>query len=97
MHRLDAVHHLLEQDVAVVGEDGAAGVVHLEGLRRGLTDLDGPVRIGDSSLLQGNSVSQMNLNKVFLERSRSNILMPSVNSNPHVWQMCDFFVEEYLK
>ena len=35
MHRLDAVHHLLEQDVAVVGEDGAAGVVHLEGLAAG--------------------------------------------------------------
>ena len=54
MHRLDAVHDLLEQDVAVVGEDRALRVVLLERVRRWLAHFDGPVRVGDASLEKTN-------------------------------------------
>ena len=50
VHGFGTLHHLLQQDVAIVGEDRAAGVVLLEGLGCGFAHLDGPVGVGNSGL-----------------------------------------------
>ena len=50
VHWLLALHHFLEQEVAIVGEDCAIGVVLLEGLGCRLAHLDGPMRVCYSGL-----------------------------------------------
>jgi hypothetical protein len=51
VHRLDPLHDLLEQNVAVVGEDCTLRVVLLECIGGRLTDFDCPVRVGNASLV----------------------------------------------